>query len=214
MKANKELIKIQEELNKLDKDYFHTHISYDKNGNFSWLVYYENMNSKDYLSMKNQAILNSKYNDINDIKKLNTEFEKIRDIANNNISLDKSYLSMDVFNVYFSITKKLGKIFELIGFSLMLIMTIIFLLKIDIKIFITIGITLVISYAVLLFTQLYTQKIIKDETKRFTSKEKKRLLKIYLKDNEMRGLRYEFTKKNRKKFIEENKEYRQKKERV
>ena len=41
MEENKELIKVQEELGKLDRDYFHTFIEVDENSNIKWSVYYK-----------------------------------------------------------------------------------------------------------------------------------------------------------------------------
>lgn len=64
----------------LDKDYFHVcYDVYGNNGKKTWRVYFKNMPDEEYFSNKNQAILFSEINTIEDIYALKERFEQEKD---------------------------------------------------------------------------------------------------------------------------------------
>lgn len=206
MEENKEFIKVQEELEKLDKDYFHTHIGIDKYSNVKWSVYYENMNDEDYLKINNRPILNSLNNDINDIEKLNKRFEKIKEKAKENMYFERFDLSIDMFEFQSSIYDYLNKIMDIPSFSILGLIIFLFILNINSRIYAIVGLSLMTIFVIITLTMNYVRDNIKKQIDDLHKKEEDRMLKAYLKDKDMKGLRYEFTKKNRTKFIKENKE--------
>ena len=218
MEENKELIKVQEELEKLDRDYFHTCVEVDENSNIKWSVYYKNMNDEDYLKISNRPILNSINNDLNDIEKLNKKFEEIKEKAKENMYFEKFNLSFDMFEFQKNIYNELSKMFEIPGYSIMSFVIILFLLsdifKLDNRIFAAVGLSFMTIYVILSLTITYVRDNAKKYVDDLHKKEEDRMLKAYLKDKDMKGLKYEFTKKNRTKSIKENKEYRPKRKRL
>lgn len=214
MEENKELIKVQEELEKLDRDYFHTCVEVDENSNIKWSVYYKNMNDEDYLKISNRPILNSINNDLNDIEKLNERFEKVQEKAKTNIFFEKFDLSTDIFELKMNINSELYKMFDIPSYSIMTFIIILFILNLDTKVFAAVGLSLMIIFAILSLTINYVIDNIEKHIKDLHKKEEDRMLKAYLKDKDMKGLKYEFTKKNRTKSIKENKEYRPKRKRL
>lgn len=214
MEENEKLIKVQEELEKLDRDYFHTYVEVDENSNIKWSVYYKNMNDEDYLKISNRPILNSINNDLNDIEKLNEKFEEIKEKAKTNIFFEKFDLSTDIFELKMNINSELYKMFDIPSYSIMAFIIILFIFKLDNKVFAAVGLSLMTIFAILSLTINYVIDNIEKHIKDLHKKEEDRMLKAYLKDKDMKGLKYEFTKKDRKKSIKENKEYRQKRKRL
>lgn len=214
MEENKELIKVQEELGKLDRDYFHTFIEVDENSNIKWSVYYKNMNDEDYFKMSNRPILKSINNDLKDIEKLNNKFEKIKEKAKINMYLENFDLSFDMFATQIKIHEYLQKMIDIPVFSIMGLIIFLFILNINTKTFAVIGLSLLTILSIITLTINYVMDNIENQLKGLHNKEEKRILKAYLKDKDMRGLKYEFAKKNRTKFIKENKEYRSKRQRL
>lgn len=219
MEENKELtkknvIKLQKELEKLDRDYFHICVEVDVNNNVKWQVYYSNMNDKDYLKRNNKPILDSINNSVDDIEKLNKKFKKIKEKATLNMFLERFDLSFEMFKLYRNITEIIQQIFNGFSYCILALLLILFILNLDPKIFAAIG-TMILTFTAILalLTSYYQDKVQKhiDELK---EKQEKSLIKAYLKDKDMRGLKYEFTEKNRKKFIKENQEYRSKRKRI
>lgn len=199
--------KVKNELDKLDKDYFHTCIDCDK-----WSVYYKNMNDKNYLNKANKPILNSLYNNVEDINILNKRFNEIKEKAEENIFLERFDLKLDMFKLTEKISYEISKIFTMISNSILAF--IIFLFIIENNVLATIGISMLTMNVILLLVTNYVRDNIDKYIVESNKKEEERLIKIYLKDKDMKGLRHEFTKKNRKKFIEENKKYRPKREKI
>lgn len=153
MKNKEEFERINKELNKLDKNYFHTCIKVDENNNIKWSVFYKNMNDKYYLKISNRAILNSMNNDLNDIEKLNEKFEEIKEKAKENMYFERFNLSFDMFEFQRNIYNELSKMFEIPGYSIMGFVIILFLLsdifKLDNRIFAAVGLSLSTIYAIL-----------------------------------------------------------------
>ena len=219
MEENKELtkkniIKLQKELEKLDRDYFHICIEVDVNNNVKWQVYYSNMNDKDYLKRNNKPILDSINNSLDDIEKLNKKFKKIKEKATLNMFLERFDFSFDMFKTSNKINDELIKIFDILGYSIIALIIFLFILNTETKIFATVGISLLTIYAILSLVITYIRENIDKYLNELKKNEEKRILKAYLKDKDMRGLKYEFTEKNRKKFIKENQEYRSKRKRI
>lgn len=222
MEENKEMIKENltktqkelEELEKLDKDYFHTCIEVDVNNNVKWKVYYSNMNNRNYLSRNNKTILDSINNSVDDIEKLNKNFEKIKEKATLNMFLERFDFSFDMFKTSNKINDELIKIFDILGYSIMALIIFLFILNTETKIFAAVGTSLLTIYAILSLVITYIRENIEKYINELKKNEEKRILKAYLKDKDMRGLKYEFTEKNRKKFIKENQEYRPKRKRI
>lgn len=219
MEENKELtkknvIKLQKELEKLDRDYFHICVEVDVNNNVKWQVYYSNMNDKDYLKRNNKPILDSINNSVDDIEKLNKKFEKIKEKATLNMFLERFDFSFDMFKTSNKINDELIKIFDILGYSIMALIIFLFILNTETKIFAAVGISLLVIYVILSLVITYIRENIDKYINELKKNEEKRILKAYLKDKDMRGLKYEFTEKDRKKFIKENKEYRSKRKRI
>ena len=212
--VNNELIEVQEELGKLDRNYFHTCTKVDENSNIKWYVYYKNMNDEDYLKISNRPILNSINNDLKDIEKLNEKFEKIKEKATSNIFIERFDLSFDIFETQNRINDELLKMFEIPGYSIMALIIFLFILNMETKIFAAVGMSLLTVYAILSLVINYIRDNVDKYIDELHKKEEERILKVYLKDKDMRGLKYEFAKKNRTKFIKENKEYRSKRQRL
>lgn len=214
MEENKELIKVQEELEKLDRDYFHTYTEVDENNNIKWSVYYKNMNDKDYFKISNRPILNSINNNLNDIEKLSKEFEKVKEKAKENMYWEKFVLSIDMFEFRKNIYDYLQKMMDIPSFSILGLIIFLFILNINSRIFAIIGLSLMTIFSIITLTINYVIDNIEKQIDELQQKEEDRILKAYLKDKDMKGLNYEFTKKNRTKSIKENKEYRPKRKRL
>lgn len=214
MEENKELIKVQEELEKLDRDYFHTYVEANENGNIKWSVYYKNMNNEDYLKISNRPILNSINNDLNDIEKLKEKFEKIKEKSKENMYFERFDLSIDMFEFRKNIYDYLQKMMDIPSFSILGLIIFLFILNINSRIFAIIGLSLMTIFSIITLTINYVIDNIEKQIDELQQKEEDRILKAYLKDKDMKGLNYEFTKKNRTKSIKENKEYRPKRKRL
>lgn len=214
MEENKELIKVQEELEKLDMDYFHTYVEVDENSNIKWSVYYKNMNDEDYLKISNRPILNNINNELKDIEKLNKEFGKIKEKAKENMFFERFDLSFDIFKFQSNIYDYLQKMMDIPSFSILGLIIFLFILNINSRIFAIVGLSLMTIFSIITLTINYVRDNIEKQIDELQQKEEDRMLKAYLKDKDMKGLRYEFTKKDRKKSIKENKEYRPKRKRL
>ena len=173
----------------------------------------KNMNDEDYFKMSNRPILNSINNDLKDIEKLNEKFEKIKEKATSNIFIERFDLSFDIFETQNRINDELLKMFEIPGYSIMALIIFLFILNMETKIFAAVGMSLLTVYAILSLVINYIRDNVDKYIDELHKKEEERILKVYLKDKDMRGLKYEFTKKDRKKFIKENKRYRPKRQR-
>ena len=95
-KASKQ---IHELMNILDSNYFHTCITADDKEIIEWKIYYKNLSNEIYYSDKNQAILSSNKNNVEDIYKLKSRFEELKEKEfKDNIG----EFAKDHFDIYFA----------------------------------------------------------------------------------------------------------------
>lgn len=90
---------IHELMNILDSNYFHTCIIADDKEIIEWKIYYKNLSNEIYYSDKNQAILSSNKNNVEDIYKLKSRFEELKEKEfKDNIG----EFAKDHFDIYFA----------------------------------------------------------------------------------------------------------------
>lgn len=90
---------IHEPMNILDSNYFHTCIIADDKEIIEWKIYYKNLSNEIYYSDKNQAILSSNKNNVEDIYKLKSRFEELKEKEfKDNIG----EFAKDHFDIYFA----------------------------------------------------------------------------------------------------------------
>ena len=90
---------IHELMNILDSNYFHTCITADDKEIIEWKIYYKNLSNEKYYSDKNQAILSSNKNNVEDIYKLKSRFEELKEKEfKDNIG----EFAKDHFDIYFA----------------------------------------------------------------------------------------------------------------
>ena len=90
---------IHELMNILDSNYFHTCITADDKEIIEWKIYYKNLSNEIYYSDKNQAILSSNKNNVEDIYKLKSRFEELKEKEfKDNIG----EFAKDHFDIYFA----------------------------------------------------------------------------------------------------------------
>ena len=95
-KASKQ---IHELMNILDSNYFHTCITADDKEIIEWKIYYKNLSNEIYYSDKNQAILSSNKNNVEDIYKLKSRFEELKE---KELKDNIGEFAKDHFDIYFT----------------------------------------------------------------------------------------------------------------
>lgn len=207
--------KIEEKLKQLDKNYFHWGIQLDKRiEEKSWNVFYNNLSKERYYSTSNKPILTSKDNSLEDIEKLKNKFENIKSNYSKKIWSERLDLNFDIFQLYMKIQESISGILNGIGYSILGLIYLLLIFRIDTMVLAGIGIALLTIDIISMLLSWYMNGKIKQAIKTYKTSEEERLLKTYMKDKYLKGLKDEFTKKNRKKFVKENKEYRPKRKSI
>lgn len=143
------------------------------------------------------------------IKKLS---ELSDDLDNLLLDLDKVELANNIFSSLINIFDETSKIFEIIGFCLIIFMAIMGFI-VDTTMFLIIAVLLSVSYCIMSLGKSYIDDKIDENLKELEEKEMKHLERIYIENQTKKGNNDEFTKKNRKKYIKENQKYRPKRQR-
>lgn len=91
-------------INILDKNYFHVSIVYDtKDNKEQWTVFYKNLPENVYFSNNNKAVLNSKYNTLEDVYALDREFRKAKQKEINKNFFELANIIRIISNLYMEV---------------------------------------------------------------------------------------------------------------